>query len=315
MTLMPQPVDDGALALIEAIAGTRDARVSASVLSTYRREAGAVLQGLGLLARIGDEPIAPSLADHDDEPVLLSPSTDGRSVGYFSPTAGWVTPSQGDLGIFGLQFGVLFAALLDGLDCVPAVQPRELVSGLVWEAGAARLPGRAARVPVWLARRLSDQEVWDAFRDQIGRRPSPGLRLVLSLTPESRLPRAYVEGHEIVDVRSVIVAGGELRIDPQILAARLAHGRDTGEPITMSADGGVITVRGKTYSFTGAKQRAIVRYLFEAWQRGEPQCLTAAVLEAAESSDQVRTLARAFSGREDWREFIGEEGGRCWIQL
>lgn len=83
----------------------------------------------------------------------------------------------------------------------------------------------------------------------------------------------------------------------------------------MAADGASITVRGKSYAFTGTKQRAIIRHLFEAWQRGERECLTAAVLEAADSGDQVRTLGKAFRGRADWREFIKEERGRCWIDI
>lgn len=315
MMLMSRRIDDGALALIEAIAGTRHARVSASVLSTYRSEAGAALQERGLLVRVGDEPIAASMADHDDEPVLLSPSPDGRSVGYFSPAAGWVTLPPSDLGVFELRFDALLQALLERVDCSPAAHAKELTLGLLWEVGSARLPGRTARVPVWVGRRLSDRQVWQSFLDHVRRRPSPGLRLVLSLTPEQRLERSYVEGHEIVDVRSVIATDDGLRIDPHILAARLAHARDTGEPITMSADGGIITVRGKTYTFRGAKQRAIIRHLFEAWQHGKPKCLTAAVLEAAESGDQVRTLGKAFSGRDDWREFIKEEHGHCWIQM
>ena len=53
----------------------------------------------------------------------------------------------------------------------------------------------------------------------------------------------------------------------------------------------------------------------EAWQKGERECLTAAVLASADSGDQVRTLGKAFKGRTDWREFIKEERGRCWIDV
>ncbi|BAS01110.1 hypothetical protein BV133_3516 [Blastochloris viridis] len=38
-------------------------------------------------------------------------------------------------------------------------------------------------------------------------------------------------------------------------------------------------------------------------------------MEAADSGDQVRTLGKAFKGRTDWREFIKEERGRCWLDV
>ena len=37
------------------------------------------------------------------------------------------------------------------------------------------------------------------------------------------------------------------------------------------------------------------------------------VLEAAGYSDSVNTLAKAFSRRTDWSDFIKEERGRCWM--
>ena len=52
-------------------------------------------------------------------------------------------------------------------------------------------------------------------------------------------------------------------------------------------------VRGKRYAFSGSKQRSIVRQLFEAWSTGNPECLTASVLETAEYSPNINTLAKA----------------------
>jgi len=303
------------LTLISAIAETPDARMAAEVLSTYHRGAGRQLQADGLLERAGDEAVAISIVDHDDAPVNLVRSPDGRSFGYFSPAAGWVTPDPEERAIFELRFDALLRRLLDGLDCEPAAGPVELMGGLLWEVGAARLPHRAARVPIWVARRLADPRVWASFKEQASRRPAPGLRLVLALTSEDRIPQAYVRGHEIVAVPSVVDHGDELRIDPRILAARLEHHRGDDAPVTMTAEGGAISVRGKTYTFTGPKQRAIIRHLYEAWRAGEPQCLTAEVLAAADSGDQVRSLGKAFKARSDWREFIREEGGRCWIDV
>jgi hypothetical protein len=315
MTRSLRSSDHKALALICVIAQTRDARITAAALSNYYPTVGAQLHTLGMLTRVGDEAAATSMADHDDVPVALERSPDGRSFGYFSPQAGWVMASPDQQAVFALNFDSLLPKLLDGLDCQLASRPVQLLTGLLWEMGAARLPGRSARVPVWIGRRFSDPATWALLLEQFKQRPSPGLRIVLSLTAEAKLPTTYVSGHEIISVQSVFDATDGLRIDPHILAARLAHGRDAGQPVSMAADGASITVRGKTYAFTGTKQRAIVRHLFEAWQQGKPECLTAAVLTSADSGDQVRTLGKAFKGRKDWREFIKEERGRCWIDV
>ena len=68
-------------------------------------------------------------------------------------------------------------------------------------------------------------------------------------------------------------------------------------------------------SATGSKQRAGIRQPFEAWQSGQPERLTAEVLEAAGYSDGANTLAKAFSKRSDWRDFIKEQHGRCRFSL
>lgn len=315
MTSSSPKTDPRLLVLISAIAETPAARISGQVLSTFHRHTGDQLLADGLLSAVGEEAVATSMADHDDEPVTLSLSPDGRSFGYFSPNAGWVVPATGERAVYGLQFGSLFEKVLVGLDCPQASRPTELIPNTLWEVGSARVPRRAARVPVWIARRLADPGTWQTVLEQVRRRPAPGLRLILSLTPDERIPETFVRGHEIVAIQSVMDLDHGLRIDPDILAARLANGPLDDSPVSMKADGGSITVRGKTYTFTGTKQRAIIRHLYEAWRDGDPQCLTAEVFEAAGSGDQVRSLGKAFKGRTDWREFIKEEGGQCWIFL
>ena len=88
MTRSLRSSDHDALTLICAIAQTRDARITAAALSNHNPAAGAQLQALGVLTRVGDEAAATSLADHEDTPVVLMRSPDGRSFGYFSPQAG-----------------------------------------------------------------------------------------------------------------------------------------------------------------------------------------------------------------------------------
>jgi hypothetical protein len=210
---------------------------------------------------------------------------------------------------------VLLARMLTQLEIVGGNEPLALVPDAVWEIGNVRLPARGKPVPLWIARRLSDPACWAAFVAATRLRPAPGLRIVLCTTPTVRLPKKMFEGHEIVSVGDVADHEDGIAVDPALLAARITTGTLPADmPISMSADGGSVTVRGKRYTFTGPKQRAIIRHLYEAWKNGEPECLTDAVLEAADCANSVNTLTKAFSGRKDWQEFIKVEGGRCWIQ-
>ncbi len=175
------------------------------------------------------------------------------------------------------------------------------------ERVGARAAG-ALPLPVWIARGLSNSKIWQEFKAKTQTRPSPGLRVVLSLGPETALPATPVSSHEIAAIESVANTGTGFLVEANVLAARVSFGAGGDEaPVVMAADGGVITVRGKRYTFRGLKQRAVIRHLFEAWNSGQPECLTAAVLEGAEYSDSVNRLEKAFSGRKDWREFIEEK--------
>jgi hypothetical protein len=140
------------------------------------------------------------------------------------------------------------------------------------------------------------------------------MRLLLTSTPRNRWFEARLPGHEIVVVRDVLDHGLGIVIDSAILAARIdgEHKRRDGA-IWHSADFGLIRVNAKDYRFTGSKHRQIVRQLVEAYQTGSPICLTASILVEADCGNSVNTLAKAFSGRQDWRDFIKEEAGNCWI--
>ena len=307
------PPDRGAADFLLSVAETPDAAVSAQVLGDSVAAAGPALKANGLLRLEDHRRAAASLTDHEDEPVDLTWSPEHRGYGYFSPAAGWVTVPNDRLAVFRVDFDALFDRLLERLDLPPRSPRVELVPDLLWEVGEVRLPGRGKRVPLWIGRRLADSAVWSRFGDTVRGRPAPGLRIVLSVTPSDRLPALVFHGHSLIALRDVADHGG-LAVDPGILAARVASGSQ-GEhaPIAMAADGAAVTVHGKRFAFRGSKQRVVIRRLYEAWETGSPDCLTAEVLETAGYSGSVNTLAKAFSGRTDWREFIAEEHGSCWM--
>ena len=300
--------------LVLAVAATPTAHISGAVLHDEFEALGQELDGLALLLKDGYDLAAASLADHDDAPVSVTWSPQDQSWGYFDPTAGWVQVSEERLISYRLNFGTLLPRIVGGLYAAKTIPCTPIIPDHLWEMGDVKLRGRGQRVPLWIARRLTDSMVWAAFTEAVGKRPAPGLRIVLSLTPTDRLQKDIYQGHSIVALRDVALTADPLIVDPLILAARVAGGaRRDDQLISIAAEGATVTVRGKTYKFTGVKQRAIIRFLYDAYHAGAPICVTSQVLEAAECGVSVNTLAKVFAGREDWREFIAEGGGRCWM--
>lgn len=307
------PLSRSDVQLVQSILQTPDALITGAALDGFHSRSAEALKVSGVLQPDGHQLAAVSLSDHDDEAITLTWSPEEGGYGYFSPSAGWVSVPSERLTSFSINYSVLFQLLLKALGVSSRNDPEELVPGLVWEVGDVRLPGRAKRIPIWIARRLAIPTVWSAFVNAAKERPAPGLRVVINLTA-GRVNEATFRGHEIINLHDVIGTG--LEIDSDILAARVSSGAPISDaPIVVNADGASVNVRGKMYSFTGVKQRAIIRHLYQAWQSGEPKCQKMAVFEAAECGASVNTLAKAFSGRSDWREFIQEKDGYCWISL
>lgn len=307
-------LDQQTIDILLSVIETPHAKITSAALDGFYAAKVPALTASGLLELKDHRRAAVSLADHDDEPVNLSWSPEHRGYGYFSPSAGWVPVSDGQMASFGISFEKLFEHLLDRLDLSTRASPTVLLPDLLWEIGEVRLPSRGKRVPLWIGRRLADPKVWSRFAETVRARPAPGLRIVLSLTSADRLPALIHQGHSIIAVRDIVDHASGLVVNPQLLAARVASGAPSADAfITMGADGASVTVRGTRYAFSGSKQRALIRQLYEAWQSGSPECLTAEVLENAEYSNSVNTLNKAFSGRTDWRDFIKEEHGRCWM--
>jgi hypothetical protein len=304
--------DAAAVNLLMSLVETPTATISGEILEGHFPSIATALKDSGLLQQGGEQRTATSLADHDDEPVHLIWSAEHESYGYFSPASAWVTPPSSQLRLHRVNLERVFGHIGSKLEWGKQAPPVAVVPDLLWELGDARLPGRRTRVPVWIARRLSDPSVWQQFLSATRLRPAPGLRIVLSCTSADRLPAQVSMGHEIIAIQDV-AANRTLLVDPDLLAARIRSGNVGDETIKIVADGAVLIVRGKRYLFGGSKQREIIRHLCEARSRGEPECLTAEVLEKAECAPTVNTLAKAFSGREDWREIIEEAQGCCWL--
>jgi hypothetical protein len=307
-------LDRQSVDLLLSVMETPNAMIAGAVLSDYYEQHADQLMAANLLERCGHELVTTSMADHDDAPVSLTWSAEHNGYGYFSPSAGWITVPDERLVVFGINVPVMLARMMVKMDLLSRAGPAALTPNLIWEIGDVRFGSRRQSVPIWFARRLHEPSVWRQLRDAVRLRPAPRMRVVLTSTPSQRWPEARLPGHELIDVRNILDHDLGLAIDPGILAARIdGEHRGEDEPLWHSADFGLIRVNGSDYRFVGAKHRRIIRRLVEAYQAGSPICLTAAVLAEAECGDSVNTLAKAFSGRQDWRDFIKEEAGNCWI--
>ena len=309
-----QGLTPAAVDLLLTIAEMPRAAIAGAILMDHYGAVAPALLERGLLAASGHELTTTSMADHDDVPVAVTWSPDHRAFGYFSPTAGWIVVPADRLSTYVLAFEKLLPHMLAPLFASKHRSVVPLLPDLLWEVGEVQLPGRAKPVPLWVGRRLGDAGVWKQFAGLTHTRAAPGLRIVLGFTPGGRIPAEILNGHAIISVKDVARHADGLVIDPDLLAARVASGAaSTDALITVVAAGAVVTVRGKRYKFTGSKQRAIIRQLYEAWESGEPERLTTEVLEIAGYRDSVNTLGKAFSGNRDWKTFIGEGRGYCWM--
>lgn len=315
MTNRSSRIDASAIALICKIAQRPSAQISGKALADHFPLEGLKLVDAGLLKRHGDLPVAAATIDPGDELTSVRRSPIDGTDGYFDPTRGWVLPSEGETAIYKLDFQVLLGRLLAGLHCTHAHQPDEVAAQAILSAGAARNTAILKGAEIWIARRLADPEIWSMFLRATDARPTSRLRPVICLMANADIPDTVVPGHMLIGLEALLGPEGKLCVDVDLLAHRLGPITSDAAEITLSADGAIVTVHGKKYRFTGTKQRAAIRHLYEAWTQGMPDCLTTEVLEAASCALTVNTLAKLFGGRTDWRDFISEQRGSCRIDI
>lgn len=233
----------------------------------------------------------------------------------FHPEAGFMDVDPGRLGAYCLDLGCLPGIVRSLLDMPTSVKPLPLVPDLLWDLGEDYLTQR--KFPIYLVRRLGRVDVHARILDALGPRRARGPSLLLTIGAVPRHLALPPEYRAIAVTDSLVPDGRGVRLDKAILRGVLVGGGvpAVSGPLFHTIDFDVVTVHGKDHAFPGPKQRALIRQLVEAFLAGQPRCLTAKVLENAEYKDSVNTLAKAFGKRDDWRKFIAEEGGSCWIFL
>lgn len=314
MTCRSSRIDAATRRLLNAIAATREGRIAAMALARVRG-AGKQLVDAGLLVPRGSTQSVVAEDDLDDTPtsVITHPIT-GR-LGHLGNAVWQDENSTAQRRIYALDMSATAQRVVSRLDCSLVNDPVPYLDGVVLDFGTARLPRRAARVGVWVARGLTALQRFDQLRDLAGRRPSEGLRVVISLDAAERPRPVILKGHEVVALEDVVDHEDGLAVAPDILAARLIQGPSHKGPVWVSGDGGVLIVHGRWHEFNGGKQKVAVALLAQAWLDGDPVLPIARILEEAECGPSVKRLKDLFGGHPTWQEVIRESGSSGWLEV
>jgi len=302
-----------AVDLLLKIVETRSGKISGSVLRSNYTTASDALLKAGLLTRSGSVDVVPSIDDYEDEPTTVVWSQEHGSHGYFNASGKWTPVADEEISLYGVRMETFFVRALVNCERVSAPSDTALLKGTLWDLGGFKVEGRRKPVSIWFCRRIFDAPHRAELKQMMEKRPPADTRIILTST--GRDIDIDVAGQIVVNFKHVLAAQSDIAIDPTILSKTLHIAPASAQKrLRHSPDYGKIYIEEEPYIFRGLRHRVILRYLVDAFNRGEPDCLTSAVLEEAEAKGEVKNLARAFSGNKHWSKFIKEEGGHCWIE-
>ena len=305
--------NSGAVDLLLKIIETRSGKISGSVLRSNYTTASDALLKAGFLTRSGSVDVVPSMDDYEDEPTTVVWSPEHGSHGYFNASGKWTSVADEEITLYGVKTETFFTKALVNCDRVSAPSDTQLVKDVLWDLGLFKVEGRRKPVSIWFCRRIFDAAHRAELIQMMEKRPPADTRVVLTST--GRDIDIDVAGQIVVNFKHVLAAQSDIAIDPAILSKTLHVAPASAQKrLRHSPDYGKIYIEEEPYIFRGVQHRAILKYLVDAFNRDEPDCLTSAVLEKVEAKGQVKNLARAFSGNKHWSKFIKEEGGHCWIE-
>lgn len=251
--------------------------------------------------------------DMDSKEVDWNPET--RTYQYWTSFGGgWVDAPEQDMKTYDLNMNWTFSHLSELIGIGEDVIVREIVPNLLWELGSIWSGRRKATV--FLSRNLSYSKDFDRVHDGLAKWSGKAAGVVLSLAVPASRHDQLPGGHQILSLKNAIVetpTGYKMDID--LLNGALKGGRQAldNEPIAYSADFSSVTINGRTFIFTGGKQRDVLEVLIRAWRFGEPKCRTGVVLEKVGS--KAKSISQLFNHHPDWNDLIGYGGGFCWLKI
>lgn len=309
----------GAVDLLLQVMETRAAKVQGATLRQVAPRAADKLFEARLLVASGRILVVTAMDNYEDEPIPAVWCADRKQHGYHDSVGRWIPVDAEDIAAWAVDYPLVFAKMLIAFDRAGPPRPTPLIDGFAWDVGTIRLAGAKNPVPVWFARGLRDPAVWAKIEGLFERRPPEEVRIILTSTKGDRIPITANKRNFVISVTDVVHAPGKLAISPQVLSARVFPGQvQRRRPIDHSEDCGIVWLYDKEYRFRGPKHRQILLTLFDAYWAGRRVLRTSEVLQGGDHvhrDTKVTTLGRAFSGRSDWRDFIREADGNCWIDV
>lgn len=303
-----------AVGLLLRILESKNAKISGAIMYASFGEAARMLLGADLLTKVGQADIVPAMDDYEDEPTRVEWSPERESYGYRGSTGKWVSVPLEDLNVYGVRMPAFLTQLLVRCERVSPPAKDPVVPDVIWDLGTVKYGARGKPVSVWFVRRLFDDRHRSALEAMVVRRPPADLRVII--TPTADCPDLLASGHVIVSMGDVLEAPDGIVINPATLAKRLQMvPTSVIKPLRHSANYGLIYVTEKPFEFSGDLHRRILKVLVDAYNHGDPVCRTAVVLEEAGAKGENKYLYRVFNKNEDWRKFIKEKKGNCWIEF
>lgn len=316
----PKPISYRAAELVLSIMEMPSMGISATALDEYYFEAGAELLTLGALESDGFEPIAVSQADHDDAVTTAAWDGDIGGYGTFSPAIGMVAVEGRTIDRYRLRAPWLVDWIAADLRLQRGVRPVELVPDRVLDLGDVWLGERKSekrRTTIYLARRLGEPGALARLRAALQSRAGRPPGVILSSSPPAITDDATPIGMTpIMPILRCAMAGiGNFCLDAAIVRTVVHGARPSSSDslVRVDADFRVIRVGAREFQFRGDKQRQVIRYLHNAWDRGEGPVNTALMFIDLEFPETTR-LRDLFKGHADWKDVIGVEAGTCWIR-
>ena len=304
----------GAVDLLLKILEAKSARMAGSVMMTSYGDAAAKLLASGLLLKVDQANSVASKDNFEDEPTRVEWSPEQGAHGYYARNGRWVSVPDEELAIYGVTMSTFLTQLMVRCERISGGAKEPLIPDVAWDLGMVKLGSRDKPVSIWFARKLSDVRHRSALNAMATKRPPASMRVVI--TPTIDCQEIEAPDHIIVTVRDVQESSLGIAIDPLIIAKRLrVVPASVLKTLRHSADYGLIFVTENPYTFTGDLHRRILKILVDAYNRNDPVCRTAAVLEEAGAKGGNKQLYRVFSKNEDWRKFIKEKKGNCWIEF
>jgi hypothetical protein len=288
--------------------------LSAAALRSFPPQVGTQLLAAKLIKPNGHEPVATSLADHDDVPVALTWSAEHRGFGYFSPTAGWVDVPHADIASYSVDMAGVMAALTAKMHFSPRSAPMVLIADHLWEIGKTRFGRRPHQTPIMFGRRMHDVGTWQSVRRSLESRPSDQRRVILTSTCPDRLPEPPA-GNVLISIQDFV--GDGLVFDSDVIAARLDRLPlvDTGDPIVLIGDGKEVRFFGETFRFPkGVKQRQIIRHIHERYRQGHRWTSTDEIITTLDLRANAR-IRDFFKKSPAWNHLLTERDGMCGFCL